>query len=109
MGIEFDWHDAEDERWRHEGDAADWTGHHAQPQAAPAGRPERKPKGRTIAAWRMSDGGLLRTAGYLGLGVLIGTLISAGIIYYVAQRNQALARADLQAVINAEARAWRGR
>ncbi len=105
MGIEFDWHDAEDERWRHEGDAADWTGHHAQPQAAPAGRPERKPKGRTIAAWRMSDGGLLRTAGYLGLGVLIGTLISAGIIYYVAQRNQALARADLQAVINAEARA----
>lgn len=104
MGIQFDWHDAEDERWHHEDDAADWGGHH--PTSQPSMRvPGRKPKGHTIATWRMSDGGLLRTVGYLGLGVLIGTLISGGIIYYVAQRNQAMARADLQAVISAEGKA----
>ncbi len=107
MGIEFDWHDAEDERWHHEGDTTDWSGHHPHPHPSPepAVSPGRKPKGHTIAAWRMSDGGLLRTVGYLGLGVLIGTLISGAIIYYVAQRNQAMARADLQAVISAEAKA----
>jgi hypothetical protein len=104
MGIEFDWHDAEDERWHHEEDKTDWSGQHAHPQPPPS-VPGRKPKGHTIAAWRMSDGGLLRTVGYLGLGVLIGTLISGAIIYYVAQRNQDMARADLQAVISAEARA----
>lgn len=104
MGIEFDWHDAEDERWHHEDDTAEWREHPGQPASPPA-TAVRKPKGRTIATWRMSDGGLLRTVGYLGLGVLIGTLISGGIIYFVAQRNQAMARADLQAVISAEARA----
>ena len=47
----------------------------------------------------------MRVVRYLGLGVLIGAVISIGVIYALAQRNRAAARADLQAIITVEANA----
>ncbi len=109
MSIQFDWHDAEDERWAHDNDDRrstqhDWRPPDAQEQApTPAAR--QKAKGRQVASQRTTHWETMRVVRYLGLGVLIGAIISIGVIYAVAQRNRAAARADLQAIITVEANA----
>jgi hypothetical protein len=111
MSIQFDWHDAEDERWdrdEHDHRAAkhDWRPPDAQEQSARvAPTPAQKPKGRQVASQRTTHWETMRVVRYLGLGVLIGTVISIGVIYALALRNRAAARADLQAVITVEANA----
>jgi len=111
MSIQFDWHDAEDERWdRDENDRRaakhDWRPPDAQEQSARAApTPAQKPKGRQVASQRTTHWETMRVVRYLGLGVLIGTVISIGVIYALALRNREAARADLQAVITVEANA----
>lgn len=112
MSIQFDWHDSEDERWRHGRDdhrptPHDWRPPDSQEPAQPAAAtsPAQQPKGRRVATLRTTHWEATRVVRYLGLGVLIGALISLAVITIVAQRNRALARADLQAVITVEANA----
>ena len=96
MSIQFDWHDAEDERWDRDDDDRrpakhDWRPPDAQAQASPAApTPAQKTKGRQVASQRTSHWETMRVVRYLGLGVLIGTVISIGVIYAIAQRNRCL-------------------
>lgn len=111
MSIQFDWHDSEDERWRHgDGDHRparhDWRPPEDQESAPPAASAlPQKPKGRQVASQHTTHWEATRVVRYLGLGALIGTIISLGVIYAVAQRNREIAQADLQAVITVEANA----
>lgn len=112
MSIQFDWHDAEDERWQHDDEANaspsahDWRPPEARNAPAPGSAMTTRPaKGRQVASERTTHWETTRVVRYLGLGVFIGLVISLGAIYIMAQRNRAAARADLQAVISVEASA----